>query len=365
MPAVNGVVGGRTLALPHGSLRLPAFLPDATWGVVRSVDSADLEACGIAAVVMNAFHLMQRPGSSTIRAMGGLHAFTGWRGPIVTDSGGFQAYSLIRQDRRRGHLSDRGITFVPDGGGRRVLLTPEKSVQLQVAFGADIVICLDDCTHPDDPAEIQERSVARTIEWARRCKAEFMRLMEAKRESSPRPRLFAVIQGGRSPSLRQRCADALLEMGFDGFGYGGWPFDRERTLLTDMLEHTRRCVPAAYPLHALGIGHPAYVATCVELGYELFDSSLPTRDARHGRLYAEGEEEPFSTVYVQDAKHLKARGPISPQCPCPCCTRYSLAWLHHLFKLGDPLYFRLATLHNLSFMVRWMERLATRRPGDG
>src|SRR6266436_6324427 len=193
-----------SLYLPHGQLSLPAFLPDATLGVVRSVDSVDLEQCGIEAVVMNTFHLMQHPGSSTIAALSGLHRMSGWPRPILTDSVGFQAYSLIRQNHRFGSMNDKGITFQPEGSERKFHLTPEKSVQLQIAYGADIVICLDDCTHVDDPLDEQRRSVARTIAWARRCRAEFDRQF-AQRRLAPeaRPLLFGVVQGGNEQELRQ------------------------------------------------------------------------------------------------------------------------------------------------------------------
>src|SRR5947209_17737978 len=224
-----------SLQLSHGQLRLPTFLPDATLGVVRNVDSTDLEQCGIQAVVMNTFHLMQRPGSSTIAALGGLHRMAGWPHPIITDSGGFQAYSLIRQNAKYGYMNEKGITFRPEGSDREFHLAPEKSIQLQVASGADIVICLDDCTHVDDPFEVQQESVARTIAWAKRCKAEFDRLLQQKRlPPEKRPLLFGVIQGGGFHELRKRCAGALLEMGFDGFGFGGWPLDGKGNLLVDI-----------------------------------------------------------------------------------------------------------------------------------
>src|SRR5215831_10196216 len=202
-----------TLQLPHGQLHLPAFLPDATLGVVRNVDSADLEQCGIEAVVMNTFHLMQRPGSSTITALGGLHSMSGWPHPIITDSGGFQAYSLIRQNAKFGSMSDKGITFQPEGSDRKFHLTPEKSMQLQLSYGSDIVVCLDDCTHADDSFATQQESVKRTIEWSRRCKDEYQRLMEQKRlPPAQRPLLFGVIQGGGYHELRKQCAEALLDM---------------------------------------------------------------------------------------------------------------------------------------------------------
>ena len=356
------------LQLARGQLSLPAFLPDATLGVVRSVDSTDLEQCGIQAVVMNTFHLMQRPGSSTVTALGGLHKMCGWQRPIITDSGGFQAYSLIRQNARYGSLTDRGISFQPDGSARKFHLTPEKSIQLQLSYDADVVICLDDCTHVDDSLAVQQESVNRTLQWARRCKQEFQRVLQQKKLPRERqPLLFAVIQGGGSRELRQRCAGELLEIGFDGFGYGGWPLDGERKLLTDIIAYTRELVPPAFPMHALGIGHPANVLECARMGYGLFDSAMPTRDARHGRLYAFTTEpaapadnwsEPwFTYVYVNDDKSIKNDAPVSRFCDCLCCSRYSVAYLHHLFKINDSLFLRLATIHNLRFMTQLTERL--------
>ena len=355
------------LALPHGLLQLPTFLPDATLGVVRSLDSADLEQCGIQAVVMNTFHLMQRPGSSTITSLGGLHKMSGWPHPIITDSGGFQAYSLIRQNSKYGHMSDKGITFQPDGSDRKFHLTPEKSVQLQLSYGADVVVCLDDCTHVDDSFETQQESVRRTIEWARRCKNEFQHIVEQKRLSQEeRPLLFGVIQGGGSHELRRQCADALLEMSFDGFGYGGWPLDSDGHLLSDIIAYTRELVPPELPMHALGIGHPANIVECYRMGYTLFDSAMPTRDARHARLYAFTTPDAlptqgkwFSYLYVNDDKAIKNDGPVSRFCDCLCCSRYTVGYLHHLFKINDSLFLRLATLHNLRFMAQLMERLRT------
>ena len=355
-----------TLQLPHGELPLPAFLPDGTQGVVRAVSADDLEAAGVRAVQMNVYHLMQRPGTSTIQALGGLHRMAGWRGPIFTDSGGFQVYSLIRQNPKSGSITDRGATFRP-GGDRKYQLTPEKSIQLQFAYGADMLICFDDCTGPDDPPAVQAESVRRTIRWAAECKRTYLRLVEQKRlEEAQRPRLMAVVQGGLSRELRQECAAALLAIGFDAYGYGGWPLDSEGKLLTEMLATVRELVPPEFPVHALGVGHPPGVAACVGLGYELFDSTMPTRDARHGRLYTFCRDPAaaplvgsdwFGYIYPGDDKHVKAGEAVSPFCDCPTCRRYSLGYLHHLFKLNDNLYFRLATVHNLRFMTMLMEHL--------
>lgn len=357
------MTAAKHLALPHGTLQFPAFLPDGTQAVVRAVDAADLERAGVQALVMNTFHLMQRPGSSVVEALGGLHTMSGWSGPIMTDSGGFQAYSLMRQNPKAGRLTDKGLTVRQAGKERKYTLTPEKAIQLQFAYGADILVCLDDCTHVDDDRAVQETAVGRTVAWAARCRAEFDKLVEQKRlAENQKPKLFAVVQGGGYQDLRSACADQLLAMGFDGYGYGGWPLDDSGSLLEDMLGYLREAIPEEFPLHALGVGHPENVLACARLGYAMFDSALPTRDARRGRLYAFTSDaglggDWFRFVYIQDKEHIRAAAPLSPYCDCPTCTRYSRGYLHHLFKLNDHLFYRLATLHNLRFMRQLEERI--------
>jgi len=352
---------------PNGHLEFPIFLPDATRGVVRTVDSVDLETVGIEALVMNAYHLMQTPGSSTIKALGGLHRMTGWPHPILTDSGGFQIYSLIRQNPKYGSITDNGAVFRPSGD-KKFNLTPEKSIQLQFSYGADIMVCLDDCTHVEDDAAAQRASVQRTLKWAARCKAEFERNVSQRHlDAQARPLLFGVVQGGGDFDLRRECAEALLALEFDGFGYGGWPLDADNNLLVDMLGFVRELIPPEYPLHALGVGHPPSIVACVEMGYQIFDSAMPTRDARNGRLYAFLSDDPaaiwndphewFTYVYPNDKKQIKRDAPISEHCGCPVCQRYTLGYLYHLFKIGDDLHRRLYTLHNLYFMADLMRKL--------
>jgi len=359
---------GQVLKVPHGRLSFPQFMPDATRGFVRSLGSDDLVRCGVQAVVMNVFHLMQHPGSSVVEALGGLHNFSGWRGPIVTDSGGFQAYSVIRKNPKLSTITNKGIIFHPQDSSRKFLLTPGKSIRLQLKYGTDIAICLDECTHVSDPFEAQRQSVARTVNWAERCKTEFDRTVKQRYGSKElRPLLFAVIQGGGSRELRKECAEQLLEIGFDGFSYGGYPLDTQGKLLVNMIKYARELVPAGFPMIALGVGSPNNVVQCTRLGYELFDSSLPTRDARQGRLYvfehdffgqSEAQEDKvFSYLYIQDKKHMRSKAPVSAHCNCPTCSNYTLAYLHHLFNMRDALYFRLATMHNLRFMMLLMERL--------
>jgi queuine tRNA-ribosyltransferase len=327
-----------SLELEHGTLQFPVFLPDATFAVVRAVDS------------------------TTIHALGGLHQMSAWGKPIITDSGGFQAYSLIRQNARYGSMNDNGITFQPESG-RRFLLTPEKSIQLQMAYGADVLICLDDCTHSDAPRAEQERSVKRTIAWATRARREFDRLLKQKKlENKNRPLLFGVIQGGGEPDLRRECAARLLELGFDGFGFGGWPLDSKGELLDDILSLVRSLIPAQYPIHALGIGHPRNIAACWKLGYGIYDCAMPTRDARHGRLYTFQNDPTRSAdflafYYVDNERNMKTSLPVEEDCDCPSCRTYSRGYLRHLYLIDDHLYHRLATLHNLRFMTRLCAKL--------
>ncbi len=212
----------RVLPTSRGDIPLPAFLPDATRGTIRSVPSHLLGDVGVEVLMCNALHLSERPGAETIRSLGGLHRFTGWSGPIATDSGGFQVWSLARDRGGRGTVTDKGFVL-PDPGGRgKKVLTPEKAMEQQLKLGADIVFCLDQCTHPEDPPDTQVDSVRRTLAWAKRCRA-----VVERRPPERRPLLFAVVQGGPSPELRRRCAEGLVDLGFDGYGFGGVPVTAE------------------------------------------------------------------------------------------------------------------------------------------
>jgi len=239
-------------------------------------------------------------------------------------------------------------------------LTPEKTIQLQMAYGSDLLITLDDCTHPEDSLTVQETSVSRTISWAKRGKKEYEKLINEKKMDVP-PKLFSVIQGGKSLKLRKRCTEELLEVGFDGFGYGGWPIDESGSIITEIFEYIRELIPLNYPLHALGVGHPENIVKVFRLGWDIFDSALPTRDARRGRLYSFQEGIDFTCIqnfnqvwfkyiYISDKRHLKSPNPISEKCDCQCCMHYSLGFLHHLFKQNDHLYYRLSTIHNLNYI---------------
>ncbi|HEU5316004.1 MAG TPA: tRNA guanosine(34) transglycosylase Tgt [Chloroflexota bacterium] len=365
----------RKLATRHGSVALPIFLPDATRAVVRALDSRDLRHVGVEALVVNTFHLLRAPGARLIKSAGGIHAFMGWDGPVISDSGGFQVFSLIRQNPDAGTIRANEVIFREPSTGEKVLLTPEKCVQLQLQLDSDVVMCLDDCTSVEDDAETQEHAVERTVRWARRCKAEFEKLTGGR---SSRPLLFGVVQGGASETLRRQCAADLAALGLDGFGYGGWPIGPDGSLLSEPMRIVADAAPTGAPLHALGVGRPDHVVRAAALGYTIFDCALPTRDARHHRLYAflPGHEHgPFDAdvrfyeaVYILDQKHANDFGPIDASCDAACCARYSRAYLRHLFKVQDVTAQRLASMHNLRFYTRLIEglrRSPDRPPTDG
>lgn len=377
----------------HGNVRLPAFFPDGTRAVVRGLDAIDVEMTGTPGIVMNTYHLMRHPGIKTLSQLGGLHAFTGWDGPILTDSGGFQVYSLLRENPSLGAVRRNEVVFAPDGADK-IALSPEKAVQVQLSAKSDIVMCLDWCIHPDDPPDINRSSVDTTIRWAKRCRDEFDRLVaegsasrrkrtrlsrlgrpteegssdaESLTGGIRRPLLFGIIQGGSDPRLREECAAALRELNFDGYAYGGWPLDGKNNLLRDILALTANAMPEDLPRYAMGVGKPENVVACARMGYNLFDAVIPTRDARHLRLYTFRAssvdqvelvgKEFYSPLYMQDLEHKRDDRPISEACDCYTCTHYGRAYLYHLFRVGDTLAYRLATIHNLRFYSQLMELL--------
>jgi len=355
----------KAISTRHGALGLPVFLPDATRGIVRGLDTRDLEQCGVSGLVVNTYHLMLHPGSRRIQQLGGCHQFMNWQKPILTDSGGFQIFSLIHQNPKYGTIRKNEIIFRSAFDQKKQILTPEKSIRIQANLGADILMCLDDCPHPAASASDNLKSVERTIAWAQLCKAEFEEIYAT--QPHDRPLVFGIIQGGNDRELRQLCAEALIGIGFDGFGFGGWPLDDNQQLLEETLALTAQLMPDHLPKYAMGIGKPENIVACIKMGYKLFDCALPTRDARHGRLFAFSETNErvwsgqnfYKTIYLQDSKHLHAAGPISENCDCYSCQNYSLAYLHHLYMIRDSLAKRLATIHNLRFYTRLMDKLST------
>ena len=346
-----------------GRVPLPAFFPDATYASVRAAPFDDVYAAGLFGLEMNAYHLMTKPGAKLIKSLGGLHGFTGYKGTILTDSGGFQLYSLIRENPDYGEIRDGEIIFRPDRR-ERMVFTPEKCITAQFQYGSDIMMALDLCTHPDDSPELQRRSVELTVRWGARCKAEFEKLCRGRAD---RPLLLGIVQGGGDPELRRECADRLEEIGFDGYGFGGWPLDSDGAIRLDVLKMAADAMPDNKLKYAMGLGKPEEIARCVELGYRLFDCVIPTREARHGRLYAfrPGMDTPegvrgeafYRYIYALDAEYCRDGRPVDETCDCALCKNHSRAYLNHLLKMGDPHALRFSTAHNLRFYGRLMELL--------
>ena len=333
----------RRLVTAHGALRLPAFLPDATRGVVRTLGPSDLTAAGVEALMVNCLHLARSAGTQTIARVGGLHAFMGWSGPLAADSGGFQALSMAGA-----RVTDRGLS-VAGGGSGRLHLTPERTVRWQLQLGADIAFCLDHCPRPDADYAAHRESVRRTVLWSAACRQELARAVES---GAAVPLLFAVVQGGPHRDLRAGCVEELSALGFDGLGFGGWPITNGR--LDDMVRAVAELAPAEVPLHGLGIGSLGPLREAVAAGYRLFDCVLPTRDARHGRLYADDG----GSVSIRDERFARRQEPAVDGCDCAACRAYPAAYLHHLFRIGDALGHRLASIHNLRVYSRAVDMAA-------
>jgi queuine tRNA-ribosyltransferase len=338
--------------------KLPIFLPDATRCLVKTIDSQDIKNSGIEGIVVNTYHLLTYPGISVLDKFGGVKNFMNFDGLVVTDSGGWQIFSLIHRDKKAGSITDRGVTFSV-GGGKKELFTPEKVIQTQFKINSDIMICLDDFTDPVATEKEVGVSVGRTILWAKRCKDEYNKIVKAKKlNDKTRPLLFAVIQGASSKKMRERCAKGLVEIGFDGYGFGGYLVNKETGELDlEMMDYLASLIPEDSVRFALGTGKPKDIAACAEMGWHIFDCTLPTRDARHKRLYVFNKEpknlkdlknpKTHGYMYVKRRVFSRDQKPVSKFCDCYTCKNYSRAYLNHLFNLGDPLAHRLATIHNL------------------
>ena len=338
----------------HGEVTLPSFFPDGTVGVVRGVDSIDLQNAFVDGLVVSIFHLLVH------KVKEDLHKMMNWQKPLLTDSGGFQVFSLLRDHPKMGTITDKGFLF--NWNGKKISLTPEESIKLQLKLGSDILICLDQCTDPERGYEFQKEAVEVTIAWAKRCKEEFLKQTN---KMSKKPLLFAVIQGGAHKDLREYCAKKLIKIGFDGYCYGGWPVDKNNTLLDEVLEFTAKLMPDNLPKYALGVGKPEDIIKCVSWGYNLFDCVIPTREARHKRLYVFKGKGLKYEAFNLNTKFAKDQSPISKDCDCHTCKNFSKAYLYHLFKLKDTAAYRLATIHNLRFYTSLIERVKKREKVQG
>jgi queuine tRNA-ribosyltransferase len=323
------------LHTPHGDVETPVFMPVGTQGAVKGLDQRDLEDLDAQIILSNTYHLFLRPGHELIRQLGGLHRFMSWPNAILTDSGGFQVFSLSGLRK----ISDRGVVFQSHLDGSSHSFTPESTVDVQLALGSDIAMVLDECPEYPVSHEYARESMRRTVRWAREANDHFRRRIA---EWPTRHALFPIVQGSMFPDLRRECAEALVELDADGYAVGGLSVGEPRPLSLEMVEATEPVLPRDRPRYAMGVGMPAELPEYVARGIDMMDCVLPSRNARNGYLFtSEGR------VIIKHARYRDDDRPIDPNCRCYTCQRYSRAYLRHLFQSGEILYAALATRHNI------------------
>jgi queuine tRNA-ribosyltransferase len=328
---------GRATTASGRTFATPAFMPVGTRGVVRTLDSRDLERSGAEIMLANTYHLMLRPGADAVAAVGGLHRFAGWSGPMLTDSGGFQVFSLPA-----GHVKvdDEGASFRSAYDGSTHRLTPERAVEVQALLGADVQMVLDVCPPLPSPPDVLREAVERTAAWAARAKA------------APRPdtqSLFGIAQGGTDEALRRESASRTVEIGFDGYGIGGLSVGESREEMGPALGAAISVLPADRIRYLMGVGDPARLVDAIAMGVDLFDCVLPTRHGRHGTVLTDA-----GRYNLSNARFRTDPGPLDDACPCEVCQTASRAYLRHLLSVNEPTGARLVTLHNLAWLLRFV-----------
>jgi queuine tRNA-ribosyltransferase len=327
------------LHTPHGVVDTPVFMPIGTQATVKTLSTADLVTCGASIVLCNAYHLSLRPGHELIRSFGGLHSFMAWPYPILTDSGGYQVFSLGGLAR----VTEEGVTFQSHLDGSRHLMTPERAVAIQQALGSDIIMALDECTPYPATYDAARLSMQLTCRWAQRC-------LEAGRDRQGG--LFGIVQGSIYKPLRDTAAHTLVEAGFDGYAIGGLGVGEPREIMYDLVAHTASQLPSQKPRYLMGVGKPQDLLHCVRAGVDMFDCVLPTRNARNGFLFtSEGR------VVIKNAQYRTDKRPLDPACDCYTCQQHSRAYLRHLFLAGEILGLHLNTLHNVTYYLRLMAEI--------
>jgi len=346
-------------------LPLPLFFPDATRGEVRQLSFEDVKRVGLPGILVNTFHLLRLVGTEKTELAGGIRPYLGWDGANISDSGGFQVMSIAKKGGGNSTVTDEGVTFTVDGQSHH--FSPEDSIKYQMAMKTDLMVVLDDFTPPDATREEAEVSVNRTTLWAKRCKATYEEICQKNKiPKKHRPYLIGVVQGAYFDDLRMKSIKELVKIGFDGYGYGGWPMkDGKFDIVTAKLIADN--LPKNTLLYGLGIGKPDDIVACVKLGYQIFDCVLPTRDARHGRLYIytaksmktiDLSKPDFYEYYIpRKAEHLKEEVPVSTSCDCELCTTITKGELAKRWREKDERVLRLATIHNLRFYAILMEKL--------
>jgi queuine tRNA-ribosyltransferase len=318
----------------RGQIETPIFMPVGTAGTVKALTTGELRAIGAQIILGNTYHLYLRPGMDVIRAAGGLHKFMHWPGPILTDSGGYQVFSL----RELGKITDDGVAFQSHIDGSRHVLTPELSMEIQATLGSDIAMAFDHCPPGDAPAALVEEAMARTTRWAERC----LKSPRAEHQS-----VFGIVQGGADIALRRRHMGEICSLPFDGFALGGLAVGETVAQFYGVLDAVADELPKGKPRYLMGVGTPADLVTAIGCGIDMFDCVLPTRNARNGQLFtSEGR------LVISNAEHRMSTLPIDPRCSCETCTHYTRAYLRHLYQAKEILYSRLATLHNVHYFLQ-------------
>lgn len=325
------------LKLPHGTVETPVFMPVGTQASVKSLDSADLVALDATIILANTYHLYLRPGTKTIESLGGIHKFMRWERPMLTDSGGFQVFSLSALNK----VSEEGVMFQSALDGSRHFFTPEKAVDIQRSIGADIIMCLDECTEFPAGYDRAAASMAMTERWAKRCK---MRWEEGDTDQQA---LFGIVQGGVHESLRKQSALGLADLDFPGYAIGGVSVGESKEQMEEAVTWATPCLPTHKPRYLMGVGAPEDMLAAIEHGVDMFDCVMPTRNARHGNLFTR-----HGRMNIKNARFARDDAPIDAECGCPVCRVYSRAYLSHLFRAGELSSLRLNTLHNLWFMIQ-------------
>lgn len=351
-----------------GILQTPFFMPDATRASVRGMTSDELSMTGVEALVVNTYHLFLHPGEVLIRDAGGIHTFMNWPHPVLSDSGGYQVYSLIHKNPDLGRITEDGAEFRSVLDGSKHLLTPERAIQIQFDLGVDMMVVLDD-PRPNDTSDDEiVKAVDRTLRWAKRCRIEFDRqVTERGLTDETRPLLFGVVQGGMLVAERRRCAEGLVSIGFDGYGLGGRHVDMEGKFLGELMASLASFIPEESIRFALGVGKPEDIVRLHAVGWDMFDCVIPTREGRHGRLFLWKNNAPidsehldfYDTININNEQFTRDFTPVDVTCDCTLCTKYTRAHLRHLFRVGEALAFRLASEHNLRFYMRLIQHLRT------
>jgi len=342
--ATDGAARRGALHLARGVVDTPAFMPVGTYGTVKAMTAEELEQVGAQIVLGNTFHLMLRPGSELIRGLGGLHRFMHWERPILTDSGGFQVFSLGGKTRIR----EDGVEFSSPINGDRVFLTPERSMQVQAQLGSDIQMIFDDCTPWPATEETARQSMERSLRWARASLDAF----HGHGGHDAGHAVFGIVQGGMYAGLRSASLEALAPMGFDGLAIGGLSVGEPEPERLRVLDHLMPRMPAGQPRYLMGVGTPSDIVKAVSRGVDMFDCVMPTRNARNGHLFTE-----LGVVRIRNAAYRDDPRPLQEGCECYTCRHYSRAYLRHLDACGEILGCRLNTIHNLHFYLQLMQRL--------